>query len=181
MAAVSDPVSLMSNSEFDLALDDSTATEALGAALARTFPGAADGVAVLYLSGDLGAGKTTCVRSLLRSLGVSGPVRSPTYTLLETYPLGSLTAVHIDLYRLQGPLEVDELGLRDLLGAGYLLLVEWPEKSGGALSEPDLTITLTYQGAGRRARLRPGSSRGASWLENLRRDTSLVSYVSNLT
>jgi tRNA threonylcarbamoyladenosine biosynthesis protein TsaE len=173
--------SAMSNSELDLALHDSTATEALGTALARAFPGAADGLAALYLSGDLGAGKTTCVRSLLRALGVSGAVRSPTYTLLETYPLGSLTALHIDLYRLQGRLEVDELGLRDVLGAGYLLLVEWPENSGGALPQPDVAITLSYQGAGRRAYLRAGSSRGSSWLDNLRRDTSLVPYVSNLT
>src|SRR5712671_2767612 len=121
----------------DLNLPDSSATEALGQALARSLPGAvrADAVptgaaqagampddavqtgaartgAVLYLQGELGAGKTTCVRSLLRALGVAGLVRSPTYTLVETYPLATLTCVHVDLYRLQSLTEVDALRLR---------------------------------------------------------------------
>src|SRR5579859_2915844 len=97
----------------DLNLPDSSVTEALGHALARSLPDAARNGAVLYLQGELGAGKTTCVRSLLRTLGVTGLVRSPTYTLVETYPLARLTCVHVDLYRLQSLTEVDELGLRD--------------------------------------------------------------------
>jgi tRNA threonylcarbamoyladenosine biosynthesis protein TsaE len=171
----------MPDSEFDLVLRDSTATDALGEALARTFPGAAHGIVALYVSGDLGAGKTTCVRSFLHALGVSGPVRSPTYTLLETYAVAGLTCVHIDLYRVHGPLEVNELGLRDFLGAGYLLVVEWPEKGGSALPQADLVLTLAYHGPGRRACLRAESQRGAKWLQDLRHDTRLASYVSNLT
>src|SRR5580700_7801464 len=98
----------------DLNLADSSVTECLGRALARSFPGAAAGVAaagaVLYLRGELGAGKTTCVRSLLRALGVTGLVRSPTYALVETYRVDALTCVHVDLYRLQSLTEVEELG-----------------------------------------------------------------------
>jgi tRNA threonylcarbamoyladenosine biosynthesis protein TsaE len=171
----------MPQADLELALADSAATDALGAALARTFPGAADGFAAAYFTGDLGAGKTTCVRSLLRTLGVSGLVRSPSYTLIETYRLAALTCVHVDLYRLQGPLEVNELGLRDFLSAGCLLLVEWPEKGREALPRADLEVTLTYAGAGRRARVRPASLRGSTWVVNLRHDTRFISYVSNLT
>jgi tRNA threonylcarbamoyladenosine biosynthesis protein TsaE len=169
---------------FDLA--DSGVTEALGASLARSFPGAAQsaGVApggVLYLHGDLGAGKTTCVRSLLRALGVAGAVRSPTYTLVETYELAGLTCVHVDLYRLQTLTEVDELGLRDLVGPGCLLLVEWPEKGGAALPPADLELLLKYAGDGRQAHLTAATPLGSAWLENLGSDTSLSFYVSNLT
>ena len=85
------------------ACPDSSATEALGQALARALPAAAAAGAVVYLQGELGAGKTTCVRSLLRALGVDGLVRSPTYTLVETYRLAALTCIHVDLYRLQVP------------------------------------------------------------------------------
>ena len=128
-------------------LPDSSVTEALGGALARALPAAVhanavragapqQGVgqgAVVYLQGDLGAGKTTCARSVLRALGVAGLVRSPTYTLVETYRLPKITCVHVDLYRLQALSEVDELGLRDMVGPGCLLLVEWPERGGAAL------------------------------------------------
>src|SRR6202030_4055530 len=97
----------------EFALPDALATEALGAALARAYAGgtsgagAAAGSAVIYLHGELGAGKPTCVRSLLRTLGVAGLIRSPTYTLVESYPLGKLTCVHVDLYRLETLTEVD--------------------------------------------------------------------------
>src|SRR5580704_15241692 len=133
----------------DLNLPDSSATEAPGQALARSLPGAVRTGAVLYLQGELGAGKTTCVRSLLRALGVTGLVRSPTYTLVETYPLAALTCVHVDLYRLNGYSEVDELGLRDVVGRGCVLMVEWPEKGAGALPPADLDLTLTYAGDAR--------------------------------
>jgi tRNA threonylcarbamoyladenosine biosynthesis protein TsaE len=164
--------------EFDLA--DSGSTDALGQALARALPGVASG-AVLYLQGELGAGKTTCVRSLLRALGVSGLVRSPTYTLVENYVLPNLTCVHVDLYRLQSLTEVDELGLRDVVGPGCLLLVEWPERGDGHLTPADLDLTLRYSGDGRRARVQAKTPLGAQWLENLGRDSSLSGYVSNLT
>jgi tRNA threonylcarbamoyladenosine biosynthesis protein TsaE len=168
-------------SDLGIELADSQATEALGAALARTFPGAGAHSAACHLRGDLGAGKTTCVRSLLRALGVSGLIRSPTYTLIETYPLPALTCVHIDLYRLDSAAAVDELGLRDFLGADHLLLIEWPERGAGALPAADLTLDLSFQGEGRRARLGAATPLGSAWLGNLRQDTSFMRYVSNLT
>lgn len=164
--------------EFQLA--DSSVTEALGQALARALPSAAGG-GVVYLQGDLGAGKTTCVRALLRTLGVTGLVRSPTYTLVETYELAALTCVHVDLYRVQVLTEVDELGLRDWVGPGCLLLVEWPEKGSGALPPADVDLQLCYAGDARRTRLSAGTPLGELWLSNLGRDNSLVPYVSNLT
>ena len=182
----------------DFNLADSGVTEALGQALARSLPGAVtegaavgtraerataavSGGAVVYLRGELGAGKTTCVRSLLRALGVTGLVRSPTYALVETYSLDGLTCVHVDLYRLQTLTEVDELGLRDLVGPGHLLLVEWPERGGAAVPPADLDLVLQYADDGRQACLRAATPLGSQWLENLGRDSSLSSYVSNLT
>lgn len=172
-------------SDLDLALPDASATEALGVALARGFPGAEEGSAALYLEGDLGAGKTTCVRAFLRACGVGGLIRSPTYTLVETYRLDGrtppLTCVHIDLYRLEGAGQVDELGLRDFLEAGYLLLVEWPQKGAGSLPPPDLELSFEFAASGRRARLHAGTARGKTWACNLRDDTRLAGYLSNLT
>ncbi|MGD0491411.1 MAG: tRNA (adenosine(37)-N6)-threonylcarbamoyltransferase complex ATPase subunit type 1 TsaE [Steroidobacteraceae bacterium] len=166
--------------QIEFALPDAEATEALGAALARAFPGPAAESTGLHLEGDLGAGKTTCVRSLLRALGVSGLIRSPTFTLVETYRLTELTCVHVDLYRLSGPEEVEELGLRDFLGAGCLLLVEWPSKGAQALPPPDLELSLSFADAGRRARMRAHGAIGERWLINLRNDTRLIPYLSNL-
>jgi tRNA threonylcarbamoyladenosine biosynthesis protein TsaE len=165
----------------DVNLPDSSVTEALGHALARSFPGAVRTGAVVFLQGELGAGKTTCVRSLLRALGVTELVRSPTYTLVETYHLAVLTCVHVDLYRLQSLTEVDELGLRDLMGPGSLLMVEWPERGGDALPPADLNVTLRYAGEARQAGLSAETLLGTEWLQNLGRDTSLSTYVSNLT
>ena len=171
--------------DVELALPDAAATEILGVALARTFPGAEQQSAALFLEGDLGAGKTTCVRALLRSCGVSGLIRSPTFTLVETYRLAGrtppLTCVHVDLYRLEGAGQVDELGLRDFLTPGHLLLIEWPQKGAGALPPPDLLLSLEFAEGGRRARLHAGTERGAAWLNDLRDDARLTSYLSNLT
>jgi len=161
-------------------LADSRTTEALGTALARAFPGASTG-AVVYVQGELGAGKTTCVRSLLRALGVTAPVRSPTYTLVDSYTLATLNCVHIDLYRLQSDVEVEELGLRDLTGPGFLMLIEWPEKGGAAIPRADLQLRLTYAGESRLAALSATTEVGEKWLANLVIDSSLAPYVSNLT
>jgi tRNA threonylcarbamoyladenosine biosynthesis protein TsaE len=183
----------VSHSFLEFVLPDAPATETLGAALARAYTkgaGAdADGVsvgtgpvagsAVIYLHGELGAGKTTCARSLLRTLGVAGLIRSPTYTLVEAYQLASVNCVHVDLYRLAGADAVEELGLRDYLGSDCLLLVEWPEKGGGALPPPDLELTFIYQSDSRRARLDARSTSGHRWAEKLAHDTSLAPYVSN--
>ncbi len=170
----------MSSASMHFHLADSRTTEALGAALARAFPGASSG-AVVYLQGELGSGKTTCVRSLLRTLGVTAPVRSPTYTLVDSYTLATLNCVHIDLYRLQSAVEVEELGLRELTGPGFLMLIEWPEKGGAAVPHADLQLQLTYAGESRLAALSAITPVGEKWLANLVIDSSLAPYVSNLT
>ena len=108
-------------------LPDTEATDALGRALAATQPPQA----VVYLHGDLGAGKSTLARAWLRALGVEGPIRSPTYTLVERYPIPGGEALHLDLYRIGGAGELEFLGL-DEAGAA-LWLVEWPERGAGAL------------------------------------------------
>jgi tRNA threonylcarbamoyladenosine biosynthesis protein TsaE len=89
--------------------------------------------------------------------------------------------VHIDLYRLEGAGQVDELGLRDFLDARHLLLVEWPQRGAGSLPPPDLELSFEFAASGRRARLRAGTARGKTWALNLRDDTRLASYLSNLT
>jgi tRNA threonylcarbamoyladenosine biosynthesis protein TsaE len=125
---------------------------------------------VLGLSGDLGAGKTTLVGGLLAALGHEGPVRSPTYALIEPYRLAGRDLYHCDLYRLRDPSELDDLGLRDLLAGLSVLLVEWPERAGGRLREPDLALHLEYSDAGRALSLSPTSDAGRRVVGSLRLD-----------
>jgi tRNA threonylcarbamoyladenosine biosynthesis protein TsaE len=131
-------------------LADEAATLALGARLARALSG---GGAVVYLSGDLGAGKTTLARGLLRTAGVEGTLRSPTYTLMEPYTGGRQAFLHLDLYRLADPAEVEQLGLRDYPVESTVWLVEWPEKGKGFLPPPDLEVRLAIDGSARVATL----------------------------
>ena len=126
-------------------IPDAEAMVAFGGRLA----GACNGHGVIYLEGELGAGKTTMVRGLLRALGYPGHVKSPTYTLIEPYELAQATIYHLDLYRLVSPEELEWLGFRDLTGADVLLLVEWPEHAAGELPVPDLTVSLAFSGEGR--------------------------------
>lgn len=146
----------------DLHLADADATATLAAALAATAPSPA----VVHLQGDLGAGKSTLARAWLRALGVQGAIRSPTYTLVERYPLaGGAEALHLDLYRIGDGAELEFLGLDD--ADAELWLVEWPERGGDALPSPDLRIALVIEGAGRRARLIASSTAGEAWLARL--------------
>lgn len=115
---------------------------------------------VIFLEGDLGAGKTTLCRALLQALGHAGRVKSPTYGLLEHYELRGLDVLHLDLYRIGDPGELEFLGLEDLLGARTLLLVEWPERGTGHLPRPDLTIALEHSQDQRFVYLRPHSAAG---------------------
>lgn len=133
--------------EFELL--DSAATEAMGVRLA---PPLRHG-GVVFLSGELGAGKTTLVRALLRALGHDGAVRSPTYAIVEPYRIDGLEVYHLDLYRIADPDELEYLGLREWLRPGVLLLVEWPERGQDALPVPDLHLHLDYAGEGRRLRI----------------------------
>jgi tRNA threonylcarbamoyladenosine biosynthesis protein TsaE len=139
-------------------------SEGLGVALARGVPWSATRAICLFLSGDLGAGKTTVARGLLRALGVEVAVRSPTYSLVESYELTSRRVLHLDLYRLGGAADLGALGLRDELGPGVLLMVEWPERAESALPSPDLRVELRHDGEGRLARLEAGTDLGAHWL-----------------
>jgi tRNA threonylcarbamoyladenosine biosynthesis protein TsaE len=143
-----------------LALADAAATEALGAALASTRPAQA----VVHLQGDLGAGKSTLARALLRALGVQGSIRSPTYTLVERYPVEGGEAWHLDLYRIGDPGELEFLGLDP--ADAVLWLVEWPERGADALPPVDLTVALAIDGEGRDAMLTAYSPTAHAWLED---------------
>lgn len=145
-------------------LADPAATEALGARLAAatTLP------LTVALDGTLGAGKSALARAWLGALGVRGRIKSPTYTLIERYPLpdGGL-AWHLDLYRIADPEELHHLGLDELGASPALVLVEWPERGAGALPAFDLTVRLAAEGEGRRAGLQAHSAVGATLLARL--------------
>ena len=143
-----------------LHLADPEATAALARDLARTRPPHA----VVWLEGSLGAGKSTLARAFLRELGVGGAIRSPTYTLVERYPVPGGEAAHLDLYRLGDAAELDFLGLDALAADATLWLVEWPERGATGLPAPDLAIDLAVDGDGRTAVLKPASKVGADWL-----------------
>jgi tRNA threonylcarbamoyladenosine biosynthesis protein TsaE len=149
-------------------LPDVDATELLGRVLAQSRPASA----VVFLRGDLGAGKSTLARALLRALGVQGAIRSPTYTLVERYPLAAGgEALHLDLYRIGDAGELEFLGLAD--ADPVLWLVEWPQRGRGALPRADLEVHLALQGQGRQVRLKAGSSSGTDWLQALQADERL--------
>ncbi len=145
-------------------MPDPAATEALGRALA---PAAGSG-RVLHLRGDLGAGKTTVTRGLLRALGHAGRVKSPTFTLVEPYELSSLHFYHFDFYRLKEKTEWEQGGFRDYFNAHSMCVVEWPERAGDLLADPDLEVFLSFDGEARRARVEARSDTGAAWLSSVR-------------
>lgn len=138
---------------------DEEAMLALGAQLA----GLTQGRGVIYLQGDLGAGKTTFSRGLIRGFGHQGKVKSPTFTLVEPYELEAVRIFHFDLYRLVDPEELEFMGIRDYLQDDALCLVEWPERGAGILPKADLTITISPHGTGRSLRLVPQGGRGEAW------------------
>ena len=138
-------------------------TLALGAALA---PGLRAGI-VVYLKGDLGAGKTTFARGILTALGVAGRVKSPTYTLVEPYAISSLYLYHFDFYRLKYPDEWIDAGLREYFNEDSVCLVEWPEKAGGQLPAPDVTIELAVAGDGRSTTISADTEAGRHCLVRL--------------
>ncbi|MEK7231734.1 MAG: tRNA (adenosine(37)-N6)-threonylcarbamoyltransferase complex ATPase subunit type 1 TsaE [Pseudomonadota bacterium] len=138
-------------------------TLALGAALA---PGLRPGM-VIYLSGDLGAGKTTLVRGVLRALGVTERVKSPTFTLLELYTVSSLYLHHFDFYRFNRSEEWVDAGFREYFNSESVCLVEWPEKAGGQLPAPDVRIEMQVDGNGRSVTVSAYTEAGKECLKRL--------------
>ncbi|WP_448100555.1 tRNA (adenosine(37)-N6)-threonylcarbamoyltransferase complex ATPase subunit type 1 TsaE [Luteibacter jiangsuensis] len=147
----------------DRILPDEAATIALGQQLASRLR---EGL-VVYLHGDLGAGKTTFARAFLRALGVGERVKSPTYSLIEGYDLADRRAFHLDLYRIADPGELEWLGLDSLAEPGAIVLVEWPERGAGALPPVDLEIRFRHDGGGRVVSFEPRSPAGERLIEQL--------------
>src|SRR6201994_2407830 len=141
-------------------------TEAFGAQLAAARP-ADNALTIIYLNGDLGAGKTTFARGFLNGCGVTGPVKSPTYTLVEVYETPAVSVIHLDLYRLLDPEELEPLGLREYALPGYLWLIEWPDRGTGRLPFPDLSVTLSAGESGHEINVTPTSALGEQWLGSL--------------
>ncbi len=145
-------------------LRDESATERFGALIGRA---CSDGGRV-YLDGDLGAGKTTLTRGLVRELGHEGAVKSPTYTLVEPYMMLTPPVYHFDLYRLGDPEELEFMGIRDYFEHnGALTIVEWPQRGAGVLPEPDFRIRLEPLEQGRQARLEVFTERGTRMVDSV--------------
>jgi len=171
----------MSTADITLNLPDEAATDALGNRLAERIHASINQSksieisnlengcgALIYLRGELGAGKTALVRALLRACGVTGRIKSPSYALLESYKVSSLYFYHIDFYRFSDSSEWQDAGFRDLFRPDAVILIEWPEKAADQLPVPDVLIELSYAEPGRIARLEAHTKRGATWLTALK-------------
>ena len=168
----------MSTAEITLNLPNEAATDALGVRLAESALENFKPIEInelgsncgplIYLRGELGAGKTALVRSFLRACGVTGRIKSPSYALLESYKVSSLYFYHIDFYRFSDPREWEDVGFRELFRADSVVLIEWPEKAVGHLAAPDLLVSLQTEDEGRSATLRAQTERGQQWIETIR-------------
>jgi tRNA threonylcarbamoyladenosine biosynthesis protein TsaE len=153
-------------SHWSTELEDAAATERLGAKLAPCLnPGMR-----IYLRGDLGSGKTTLARGLLRALGVQSGVRSPSYSLVEPYVVSRLDLYHFDFYRFNDPGELRDAGVAEHFRGNSVCLVEWPERAGEQLPPPDLDIVLSYSGTARTAKIAAVTDTGVRCLGRLRED-----------
>ncbi len=157
-------------------LADEAATAALGAALA---PALVPGLKI-FLEGDLGAGKTTLVRGLLRAAGHAGKVKSPTYTLVELYAVSGLNLYHFDFYRFDRPEEYLDAGLDEYFQGDAVCIVEWPAQAGSYLPAADLEIRLALSGDGRRATIRALGPRGLPCLRCLSAYSAAAATSSGL-
>ena len=155
-------------------LDDTVATEAFGAELAASVACKEAYGLVIWLSGDLGAGKTTLTRGLLRALGHTGNVKSPTYTLLEPYTVSRISLYHFDFYRFNHPDEFLDAGLEEYFADGGICLVEWADKALPYVPQPDIELRLAVEGTGRRAMLYVFTERGRACLMHTRLAASVT-------
>lgn len=146
-----------------LIIPDEAAMLAFGGTLAR----ACHIAAAIYLHGQLGAGKTTLVRGFMRGMGYSNSVKSPTYTLIEPYIVGTWRLYHLDLYRVRAAEELAYLGLRELPGRDVILLAEWPERGEGFLPPADLVLDIDYVPGGRQLTVKPLTSVGEAIVKEL--------------
>jgi len=149
-----------------LRIDSDEQMQAFGAQLAT----ASGGKGTIYLNGDLGTGKTTLVRGLIRALGHDGAVKSPTFTLVEPYQIGDKNIYHFDLYRLSDHEELEYMGLRDYFEENSLCLIEWPEKGDRLLPKADLVLKLLHDGKSRDVSIAANTKAGESMLKSLKMD-----------
>ncbi len=146
-----------------LSLKDESETVALGAKIAAAIQGGE----IIYLSGDLGSGKTTFVRGFLNALGHKGNVKSPTYTLVEPYLINGKNIYHFDLYRINDPEELEAMGIRDYCDGESVCLYEWPEQGKEVLPDADITLSLSHSGSGREVKIQSNSIKGESILSKI--------------
>ena len=153
--------------ELNYFLADENATVSMGNALAQVVKEKIKQGIIVYLYGDLGAGKTTLTRGFVRGMGHNGNVKSPTYTIVEPYELGDWKIYHFDLYRLADPEELEFMGIRDYFAENCCCFIEWPEKGAGLLAKADLTIEIVYIDEQRNIALHAHSETGAQVLKAL--------------
>ena len=161
----------MASLSFQASLPHPDDTDRLGARLADAVSKESTAVAerglAVRLEGNLGAGKTSLVRAMLRRFGFSGPVKSPTFSLVETYPVSGLTLNHFDFYRFEEPEEFEDAGFRDLFGPGFISATEWTEKAAPYVPDADLVIEREQEGLGRRAVIKARSALGDAIISRL--------------
>lgn len=153
----------MPNPELTIFLPNEAATQDY----AQQFARAINDQVVVFLQGPLGAGKTTFCRGILRCLGYVGSVRSPTYTLVESYDCDQFSVFHFDLYRIHDPSELEFIGIRDYLAENAIFLVEWPELGIGWLPEPDITCYFMLEAEGRKLKIVANSLTGEKILKKM--------------
>lgn len=139
-------------------------------ALGRALAGCLEPGMLIYLTGDLGTGKTTLVRGVLHGLGYRGKVKSPTFALVELYKLSRLYLYHFDFYRFRSPREMADSGFREYFGRDAVCVVEWPEKAAGMLPPADVRIVMEVAGTGRNAEIEANTEAGRLCLERLNKE-----------